>query len=359
MDARARLSLATYDGTIIGDVSFDELGVVKSVEGPDVMLVTCKIDQPVFNLMSFDDYLDKRLILERAGVNVANLRTESTCFIRKVTFSRDTFTMRAYGPEYILDSRIVAYPADSTQSSKTNHIDDLMKEIVLENLGASASDAARIISGLTVEADQSACSSISKDFAHDNVLNALMNLQEQSRNVGTEIFFRMIKNGTGWIFKTYPSRIGADRRGLGLNLSEVNENFIVESVGIEASEEITYMYAGGAGVEAARLIGTASDTTRIALSPYNRREAFYSASLAQTQASIDSSAQQELNRRRAARIFAGEIQERESWRYGVEWDFGDILQAEHLGQTYDVMVRNVMITIQPGGEFISARVEVE
>lgn len=359
MDARSRLSLATFDGTIIGNLAFDNLSLVHDAEGYDVMVVQGKIDQEVIKGWSFDNFIDKRLILERAGVNVPTLRTESTCFVRFPLYGHDTFSIRAYGPEYILSGRIVAYAAASAQASKTDNIDDMMKSIVVQNLGASATDTTRIISGITVAADLAAGISTSKDFAHRNVLTILKDLQEQSRNLGTEIFFRMTQNGTGWIFTTHAIRLGADRRGLGLNLSEDNENFILDSVGEDASEEISYQYAGGAGTEATRLIGTASDSARIAISPYNRREGFYNNSQAKTQASADSEAQQELGKHRPMHYFSGSIQERNNWRYGVEWDFGDILRAEHLGHTYDVMVRKVQIDITPDGETISARVEVE
>ena len=118
------------------------------------------------------------------------------------------------------------------------------------------------------------------------------------------------------------------------------------------------MYAGGSGQRENRWIGTASDTARMALSRYNRREAWYDTTQDDTQAAVDDAAAQELARRRARRIFAGEIKEKSSYRYGVEWDFGDLLRAEHAGQTYDVMVRKVRIDIVPSGEIITARVEV-
>src|SRR5574343_782046 len=47
----------------------------------------------------------------------------------------------------LLGSRIVAYPAGSAQAAKTDYADDMMKAIVRENLGSTATDTTRDLTG--------------------------------------------------------------------------------------------------------------------------------------------------------------------------------------------------------------------
>ena len=357
--ARCNAWLKTDTGETIGLLPFDAVQIVRDVETFDTLTMMVNPKLPILAGISLDGYTDKRIMIERAGVDVTQMRVENEFFIRTVVASRNQMQFTGYSAEEMLSRRIVAYAASSTDAVATLPADDLMKFAVTQNLGPGAA-AERQLTGLTVQANASAGASMNKSFAHDNVLNLLNSIREYTRKAGSEIFFRMAGNGSGgWTFRTYANLIGIDRRDNGFNLSEDNENFVLDGVGFDASEEVTYMYVGGAGTEATRIIGTSTNAARVGLSAYNRREAFFNASQEKTQAGADDVAEQELSRRRAQRIFSGTIVERPNYRYGVEWDYGDILRAEQAGQTYDVMVRKVEITIDDTGERITARVEVE
>ena len=82
-------------------------------------------------------------------------------------------TLTAYGPEYLLEGRIVAYPAADTNAQMTDEADDMMKRVFDTNLGASSTDATRVISGLTDAVDLAAGPSVDRAFAHYNVLSVL------------------------------------------------------------------------------------------------------------------------------------------------------------------------------------------
>ncbi len=357
--ARCNAWLRTDTGETLGLIPFDTLAMVRDVETFDTLTMSANPNIPLLANIALDDFTDKRILVERAGVDVGQIRTENEFFIRTVITSRNSMQFTGYGAEEMLGRRIVAYAASSTDTVATLPADDLMKFVVTGNLGIGAA-VDRQLPGLTVQASISAGPSMNKSFAHDNVLNLLNSVREYTRKAGSEIFFKMASNGLGgWTFKTYASLVGIDRRGIGLSLSEINENFVLDGVGFDASDEVTYMYVGGAGTEAARIIGTSTSAARVNLSAYNRREAFFNASQEKTQAGADDVAEQELSRRRAQRIFSGTIVERPNYRYGIEWDFGDILTAEQAGRAYDVMVRKVEISIDSAGERITARVEVE
>jgi hypothetical protein len=345
--------------TTIGRVKSNRVSIVRDAEGYDTLVVACSPDEPVFAGWAYNDYIDKRLVIERGGLNVPTMRTEGVFMIRYPEPGRNMMHLTAFSGEVFLDRRIVAYYAGTAYTNKTADADDMMKAVVRENLGATATVTTRALSDLTVDADAGLGPSLTRAFCRQNVLSVIQGIQENSRAAGSEVFWRMYPNGDGWRFATMLGQLGTDRRELGMHLSEANENIIITSAGFDASEEVNSMYAGGQGRNELRLIGTASDTSRIALSPYNLREAFYSAAMETTQAGVDDAAEQELSKRRAKRVLAGTITERMNFRYGIEWDFGDKMRVEHGGQTYDVIVRKVKIDITDRGENITAFVEVE
>ena len=357
--ARCNAWLQTDSGTQLGALQFDALSIVRNVETFDTIVLTANPQLPLISGTSYDSFIDRRIVVERAGVDVPSMRTEGVYFIRQVIATRNSIQFVGYSAEEMLSRRIVAYSAGSTDATATLPADDLMKFVVTQNLGTGAA-AARQLPGLTVQANTSQGSSINRSFAHDNVMGVLDGIREYTRNAGSEIFYRMQNNGSGgWTFRTYYQLVGLDRTVSSLNLAEENENFVLDGVGFDATDEVTYMYVGGAGVEGTRFIGTATDPGRVGISAYNRREAFYNASQEKTQAGADDVAEQELSRRRARRLFSGTIIERSNYRYGIEWDFGDLLIAENNGRGYTVMVRKVQIDIDDTGERITARVEVE
>ena len=357
--ARCNAWLQTDSGTQLGALQFDALSIVRNVETFDTIVLTANPQLPLISGTSYDSFIDRRIVVERAGVDVPSMRTEGVYFIRQVIATRNSIQFVGYSAEEMLSRRIVAYSAGSTDATATLPADDLMKFVVTQNLGTGAA-AARQLPGLTVQANTSQGSSINRSFAHDNVMGVLDGIREYTRNAGSEIFYRMQNNGSGgWTFRTYYQLVGLDRTVSSLNLAEENENFILDGVGFDATDEVTFMYVGGAGVEGTRFIGTATDAQRVGISAYNRREAFYNASQEKTQAGADDVAEQELSRRRARRLFSGTIIERSNYRYGIEWDFGDLLIAENNGRGYTVMVRKVQIDIDDTGERITARVEVE
>jgi len=357
--ARCNVWLKTDLGETLGALQYDQLSIVRDVESYDTLVITANPKQALLNGVAYDSFVDRRITIERSGVNVPYMRTEGEYFIRQVVANRNSIEFTGYSAEEMLARRIVAYAAGSTDSTPTLPADDMMKFIVTQNLGSGAA-AARQLTGLAVEAYTSQAASVTKAFAHSNVMSILTELREITRQDGTEVFFKFTPDGSGgWVFRTYAGQVGLDRTQNALHLSESNENFILDAIGFDANEEVTYMYVGGAGVEAARLIGTAENTARVVLSAYNRREAFYNSSQEKTQASVDFTASQELSRRRARRIFSGTIVERPDYRYGIEWDLGDILTAEQDGRAYTVMVRKVGIKIDETGETIAAQVEVQ
>lgn len=266
---------------------------------------------------------------------------------------------------YLLDSRIVAYAAESSQAKKTDFIDDMMKEIFNENLLSGATDTDRDLSGLnlSVSADLGDGDSITKSFAWRNVLAVLQGLQQTSKALGTEVFFNIrATSPTSYIFETYTGQPNNDRTIttgtnpliFGTEFGNVinpfySENFIAER---------NYIYSGGRGQGSDRNIQEVEDTTRINQSVWNRKEGFINAS-GTTDATVTAIGNEALEANRPKKIFRATILSTPNTPYGGDgWRVGDKLTITYRNQQFDVLVRSGHVKVDNRGrETIRARVE--
>jgi len=134
--------------------------------------------------MGLPDTFDTSLLAPDRMVQVwrapegARIGHWQTYFIRGWRFetlgAQQIITVSGVGPNDLLRRRIVAAYASSTQASKNDLADDMMKEIVTEAFAdgvAPAPDAGtRIITDFSVQADLSDGPIISKGFAFDRLL---------------------------------------------------------------------------------------------------------------------------------------------------------------------------------------------
>lgn len=268
----------------------------------------------------------------------------------------------------LLKRRIVAYASGSSQAKKVDYIDDMMKEIVRENLGASATDSDRDLSsfGFSVNSDISAGPSESLSFPWKNVLNTLKKLSELSVEVGTPVFFDVVPGvatgNTSWNFDTFINQIGSDRtyvNGRPTVFSQQFGNLEDPNLSYNYSDEISYVYAGGQGEGSDREIVERSDASREKRSPWARREDFVNYTNAENTASLQSAGDSVLQKRRPNIRFTGALKDTKQTRYGVDWVYGDKVVISHRGITFSAWINAVSFSVDSQGqETIQARVEV-
>lgn len=290
-----------------------------------------------------------------------SLQGETAYFLRNWQLYRnDNYEqmIRLYAADanFLLASRIVAYAAGSAQADKTDEADDMMKAIVRENLGTLA-DATRQIAALTCEADLSLLPSTTKSFSRQNVFNVIRDISDATKETGTYNVFDVIRTTPC----NFEFRVYKDRRGIDHSRDSSDPRFVGEKYGnlskpsleYRGSEEITFVYAGGQGEEADRIIKTAQDDSRIGDGyPFNRREYFRDARNCETDAAVQAEADAALAEGRPKRILTGDLIDMPSMKYGVHFGFGDLLTAEAFGVSMDVHVTSVDITAGPDGEKI-------
>lgn len=319
---------------------------------------------------------DNRIEVWRAPTPTSDLRLEDTYLIRRPIITTNAVglqrqTVFAMSPTELLSRRIVAFVTGSSQSSKTDLVDDMMKEIVDENLGASAGvddfGASRSFdsSFFGVQADAGAGPSITKSFAWRNVLVILQDLSDAAREAGTEVYFAIVPTSvTTFEFQTFIDQPGQDRRlpaGSGPILFSLDQgNIEVPVLEDDFEDEVNYVYGGGQGEAAGRDIQEVRDLDRINASIWNRREAFRDSRHEATSAGVTDEAEIRLIEGRPKRRFSADLLSVDGARYGLDWDFGDRVTVEYLKEQFNALTRAVSISVDSEGlETVTGRLEVE
>jgi hypothetical protein len=322
-----------------------------------------------FNIGQERRFTDWRLVIWRTPEGGREY-LDFAGFVRRVerTYSGGVSRITLSGPDYneILARRIIAYAAGTAYTRKAaTPADDLMKEFVAENLGASCVDTTRDISayGFSVQADLSAGTSLTKSAAWNRLDETLRALYESSRKTPTtSTFYGVVPLGDGYDmeFRTRVGQWGQDHRypdgpdGAVIfsvergNLDNVRQVY-------DASGEVNQVYGCGEGQLENRIQVTASDATRIGASVINRREAAYENPGIALTASLTDEAQEELEAGAPAESFTGDLLTVEGCEYGAHWGLGDQVTAIWLEDRFDCHIAGVEVTVDESGETVSAR----
>jgi hypothetical protein len=312
---------------------------------------------------------DARLSIWRSVNGAPAYRVgEAVYFIRRaVQRLRDDgvweWYVTAYDAKHLLDRRIVAYASGSSYAAKTAAADNLMKAIVRENLGNLATDTARTLSSslFQVQADLSLAPTVDIYFSRRIVFETIRDIAQMSTQhdtTPTYLSFDVVAVTDDLLeFRTYTTARGVDRR-----LSNtINEPVLLgpafgtmENIDIDEdfTSEVTYAYAGGQGEGDARVIQSASDTTRIGYSAYNRIERFQDARQNASSASVQDAANTRLRQGKPHTMITGKVRQSNAALFGVHYDFGDLVTLGIGSQMRDCRLSSVRVSIYNGQESI-------
>jgi hypothetical protein len=372
----AEYEITVYDrlGNFLQNIKeFKSLAYARAVNNVGALKLI--IDSNKFDSVLFSQ--DNFIGIQRSiNGTSANLDGDSLWFIRsnKINLQSNKFTreITAYDLNFILGNpsynrgRIVAYYAGSAYASKSTFADNMIKAIIRENLGTLATDTTRDISTyLSVEADLSLAPSFEKSFSRRNVLLVLQEICAASFINGTYLAFDILNtfpsSGLSFQFRTFTTQRGSDKRW-----SQGNSPIILDPEAGAISEasleygfvnEASYVYAGGTGEGAARNIQTASDTARISISPFNRREMFVDARNTENTNQIITEANNALRENRPRTIFSGSAVDTDSIKFGRDYGFGDYVTVRFDNQLIDCRVDTFSIQIEGGDENIDIKLK--
>lgn len=313
---------------------------------------------------------DNIITVYRIVDGVPQLVTDTAWLLRRVRRLLDgqgrLFTeITAYSGNYLLSARGIAYQVRSAFSTKSGPADNLIKAYVSENLGSSATDTARIITGFTVQANTGQGASVDAVMGwRDNLLVVAQELAEASIIAGTYIAFDCVYQGAGaWDLRTYAGQRGTDRRitnsSFGFLLGTAYGNVTDVEYVTDWSDTVTAAYGLGTGAGSRRKVQTALDAARIAESPYGRREAYVDAANATTNNQVLQAARAAVRAGRPRQSFKARIVETPVSRFGIDWNWGDYVTVTALGVTIDARIDAIAVRVQQGGEDIDAYVRAE
>lgn len=270
------------------------------------------------------------------------------------------FVLRGVDYNDDLYTRIVAYPAGSSESAKSGLADDIMKEIVRENLGSSASIYRNIsATGFYVAADTGSGTSLTKGMAWENVLDTLQEISKASyRTPATGVTFGVVPLGKG-VNREFVTRIGqwgADQRNR-VVFSEANGNMVAPEVEVDAMDEVTYIYAGGQGQGEERMIVEEEDTLRSGESTLNRREAFFDGGNYDTESGLTAVAQAKLEEGRPVFRVDFQVQDTQQTVYGRDWGLGDLTTVQVFGWQYDCHIAAIQVNVAGNKETVTPQLE--
>lgn len=315
-------------------------------------------------------WLDMRVeFWRRPTGGVEYLDTGTLFFVRKVRRrprSR-SLPIQIAGPSAVelLSRRHVAAAAKAALATKTDQIDDMMKAVVREQLGASASATRTISTYLSVEPDLTLGSATTKAFSRDNVLAVLQDLAKESGTTSVPLFFDIVALASNSLqFQVRAKQWEQDRtatnggqRAVILSADdEMLTNVLVEE---DYLGEVNDVYMGGPGQASKRTLREVTDPTRIGYSPLNLREAFVSLTNTNANAPLDSIGYATLREGRPKKVFTADIQDSNAARYGVQWFFGSKLTASVDADQFDCRVDSVTISMQAGKETVKAGLRSE
>jgi hypothetical protein len=303
------------------------------------------------------------------GWEAGKLALDFVGFIRRLRFEMDkdgqeTITISGPDANDVLDRRIVAYAAGTSQALKTDEADDMISSIFRQNMGDTATDTDRDMTafGFTREGFNSAAPSITKAFAWRNALKTMQDIAVAS---ATQVYFGLEPlSASEFEFRTRVGQWGQDRSD---NTSSAFLQFgpewgNVENASLEYdyTEEVTYVYAGGQGEQSEREIVEMEAATRAARSPINRREAFADARSDAETAGVTAAARSRLADGRPRLRFRADLLDSEQARYQRDWHFGDKVAVTFHGRQFAGPILAVKVGMdQDGQESIRARLEVE
>ena len=311
------------------------------------------------------------------GIEGESMRIDYCGFIRKIIYGDvggvPYTKVSGLSTMEILMRRTSEDQAGVVQTTLTDSADDLLKAIFKDQFLAdaiAARDLTAVAGGVTVEGDNAAAPSQTKEFNHKNVLEVMQEIAQASKEAGTPLYFDVVPvigsvttGLLGFKFETFIGQRGSDRTFDSNNPVYIGpdwENLTNGELIYDYSNEINFVTVLGKGDGPAQETRTRSDPTRMASSIWNRREGIKNATNAAIgdTAALDAEGDAFLSENKPKITFTGDIQETKSFRYGYNWFHGDRVTIQYADFEADASIDKVFVAKESGPEVITAKLEV-
>jgi hypothetical protein len=319
-----------------------------------------QVDPLVFSNLQVDYRLEP---WRQVGGNVPYLDGETIFFLRKWGYSidsqgRERFRLECRDPLYILEGHNCAYSDDDGMATISSlPAEDAIKTIVDEQMGAAAIDTTRdLTTYMTIEAvglTPAGPTVTEYQYSRRQILSVLQDLADYSLENGTYLIFDIVYvTATLLQFRTYQSQRGVNHgsdSGDIVAISRERKNLEEPELMEDHTDEWTYIYAGGHGDGESQIVKTATNTTELGLSPFNRREKWISSN-ASTDNAVQADADLGLMTYRPKNVLSGKIIDVPGCLDGIHYRWGDRVYAEYRGKGFNAHLNTMHVTIEEGKE---------
>lgn len=294
-------------------------------------------------------------------------REGESCFlIRKWVYGDNYTTITALHANHIMWRRCDLYTYAGYVRS-TQPADDFIKEVWAQNFGSgyaglrcqntggvAQETQVDLAAYVSAEANETDAPSASMMFNWLNTGEIIRNLCDASTLNGTYLTAEIVAPSESTLeLRTYTGQRGTDRTfasGSGLLFTEARGNLANALLTVDATEEITLTYAGGADRDYGRSNEWAVDLTRIAESPFGRIEGFVDSGNVTTDGDVQADADAAVRAGRPVITTSAELQETDQCIRGIDFDYGDLVTVEVQGIQYDMRLDVIEVKWSGGVE---------
>lgn len=258
-------------------------------------------------------------------------------------------TMYGTGYTNLLKRRVIVPPAGQENSIKSGVAETIIKEFVDEQC-VSAVDPARIIPGLSIETDASRGGAADYSARYTNLFTAVSRCAEQGL-----VDFGVVGGANRGEFELQVRDLwGSDRRvgntagNVPTKFDVTLNNMLIPILSRRGTDEVNFVFVGGQGEGINRTIQEEQNATAMAVSPWNRSEAFVDARNESAVAGLTTRGQAYLQENRARIELTFNIQQTLGTRWLRDWELGDLVTAVYGGYTFEKKIVEVSVVVSAG-----------
>jgi len=341
--------------------NFSDINIAKTVNGYDILSIRVPYDSPLKQYLA----TDSRIEVYRANVELGiPLTKEFSGIVTKTTFTygrQKWLDVVAFGWEYILSYRVVAYNEDKQNHSewRAKPASTIINDLVVKNLGVdsvTSGIADRAVSGLItgVSGTTTGLGNVLTvaDMSYKNVLTAI---QDVALLGNVDFDFSWNPNGTYTLLVGSPT-LGSDRRGV-VTLSVDNGTINNFSRTTDKTQSFTQAIVRGQG--------TANATIRAVrpsppLTQLNSKEAYFDvSSMGNDVAYLNAYGDMKLQEiAKKIEVIDIDVQQTPSALYGLHYFIGDLVSVDLVTETIVLQVSNVTLSMdERGSETVGVKLQ--
>lgn len=259
-------------------------------------------------------------------------------------------TMYGVGFTHLLTRRIVLPPEGEENSTKSGVAESIIKEFIDEQM-VNPVNPARVMTGLSIEADAGAGDVAEYSARYTNLNTVVTRCAEQGR-----LDFGIVGGDTTATFEFQARPLWGEDRRFGFTPAGTApvvfdlflNNMEIPIFSKSGGDEKNLVYVGGPGQGVEREILEMSLTDDVAVSPWNRQEAFVDARNQEGVDGMTTTGQAYLNDNRYLEKFTFNMRQTDGTRWLRDWGLGYLVTSRYFNEQFNKKIIEVGVIISAG-----------